>query len=259
MRPGLDDQRRQAGQVGEDRADQAVRGVVSRGVVGDPGRECLRGEQRVGVAFGVHGRPGQGEVGIRGHGQRRGGQGQPVIAGADQGGDGEPAAGGLSRDDDVGGGGAAVQQGGVGGQGVVDRGRVGVLGGEPVVDGDDRGAGPRADLRGQPSGLEGVPDHIHPAVEIQHHMAGFDPVDGDLGGGDAAQDAGGHGHAGGQRLRRGILARQPPQLADVAVERQGGLPQDRVEVLALLGTHRRSPFDRGLAGLPGGPAQPIHC
>ena len=37
----------------------------------------------------------------------------------------------------------------VGGQGVVDRGRVRVLGGEPVVDGDDPGAGAPGDLRGQ--------------------------------------------------------------------------------------------------------------
>jgi len=36
---GLDDQGRQAGQVGEDRADEAEGRVVSRRVVGDPGLE----------------------------------------------------------------------------------------------------------------------------------------------------------------------------------------------------------------------------
>ena len=36
---GLDDQGRQAGQVGEYRADEAERGVLSRRVVGDPGLE----------------------------------------------------------------------------------------------------------------------------------------------------------------------------------------------------------------------------
>jgi hypothetical protein len=34
-------------------------------------------------------------------------------------------------------------------------------------------------------------------------MTGFDSVDGDLGGWDAAQCGCGHGHVGGQRLRRG--------------------------------------------------------
>jgi hypothetical protein len=60
-----------------------------------------------------------------------------MIAGIDQGGDGEPAAGRLAREDDVRRGCAVAQQGFVGGQSVVDRGRIRVLGGEPVVDGDD--------------------------------------------------------------------------------------------------------------------------
>ena len=94
------------------------------------------------------------------------------------------------------------QEGFVGGQGVVDRCRVRVLGGEPVVDGDDLGAGPPADLRGQVSGEEGVAHHVHAAVEVQDNVAGFDSVDGDLGGRDAAQCGCGHGHVGGQRLRR---------------------------------------------------------
>ena len=84
-----------------------------------------------------------------------------------------------------------------------------MLGGEPVVDGDDLGGRPRADLRGQAGGLDGVPEHVHAAVEVQDNVAGFDAVDGDLGGGDAAQRGGGHRHPGGQRLRRGILSREP--------------------------------------------------
>ena len=57
---GLDDQGRQAGQVGEDRADQAEGGVVSRRVVGDPGLEVFPAEQRVGLAawFAWSSRPG---------------------------------------------------------------------------------------------------------------------------------------------------------------------------------------------------------
>ena len=113
------------------------------------------------------------------------------------------------------------QEGLVGGQSVVDRRRVRVLGGEPVVDGDDLGAGPPADLRGQASGLEGVPQDVHAAVEVQDNMARFDSVDCDLGGRDAAQCGCGHGHVGGQRLRRGQLAEQSPLLADVAVGGEG--------------------------------------
>ena len=117
-----------------------------------------------------------------------------------------------------------------------------MLGGQPVVDGDDLGAGPPTDLRGQASGLEGVPNHVHAAVEVQDNMARFDAVDCDLGGWDAAQCGSGNRHVGGQRLRRGQLPEQPPLIADVAVEREGVLSQDRFEVLSLFGAHGRSPF-----------------
>src|SRR5258706_531030 len=75
-------------------------------------------------------------------------------------------------------------------------------GGEPVVAGDVAGAGAPADLRGQASGLEGVPDYVHGAVEVKDNVAGFDSVNADLGGWDAGQRGRGHAHAGGQRLRR---------------------------------------------------------
>jgi hypothetical protein len=51
-----------------------------------------------------------------------------VIAGVDQSGDGEPAAGGLSREGDVRWGCAVVQERLVGGKSVVDRCRIRVLG-----------------------------------------------------------------------------------------------------------------------------------
>ena len=65
VRSGLDDQGRQAGQVGEDGADEAKGGVLSRRIVGDSGLEGFPAEQRVDLAPGFHGRPGQGEIGIR--------------------------------------------------------------------------------------------------------------------------------------------------------------------------------------------------
>jgi hypothetical protein len=73
----------------------------------------------------------------------------------------------------------------------------------------------------QAGSLGGVPQDVHAAVEVQDNMAGFGAIDGDLGGRDAAQRGGGHGHAGRQRLRRGQLRDQPPQLADVGISGEG--------------------------------------
>ena len=50
-----------------------------------------------------------------------------------------------------------MQEGFIGRKSVVNRRRIRVLGGESVVDGDDLGLCPPADLRGQVSGKEGVP------------------------------------------------------------------------------------------------------
>jgi hypothetical protein len=67
----------------------------------------------------------------------------------------------------------------------------------------------------QVCGEEGVPQHVH-AVEVQDGVAGFDPVDRDLGGRDAAQCGRGHGHLGGQGLRRQQLPELSPLLVDIA-------------------------------------------
>jgi hypothetical protein len=80
-----------------------------------------------------------------------------------------------------------------------------VLGGEPVVDRDDPRPGPPADLPGQVSGLEGVAKDVHAAVEVQHDFDRLDPVDGDLGGRDAAKLGRDHGHIGRQRRRCELL------------------------------------------------------
>src|SRR4029077_3296614 len=125
----------------------------------------------------------------------------PVIAGVDQGGDGEAAAGGLSREDDVRRGDAVVQEGFIGRKSVVNRCRIRVLGGEPVVDGDDLGVRPPPDLRGQAGYEEGVRHHVHAAVEVQNNVARFDSVDCDLGGRDTPQYARGHDQVGGERVR----------------------------------------------------------
>ena len=85
---------------------------------------------------------------------------------------------------------------------IVNRRRIRVLGGEPVVDRDDLGLRAPADLGGQLSGEGGVPHHVHAAVEVENNVARFDSVDCDLCGWDAAQRGRGHGHIVGHRLRR---------------------------------------------------------
>ena len=49
---------------------------------------------------------------------------------------------------------------------------------------------------GQVGGEEGVPQHVHDAMEVQNNMPKFDSVDGDLGGRDGTQCGCGHGHRG---------------------------------------------------------------
>ncbi len=114
-----------------------------------------------------------------------------------------------------------MQQGFVGCKSVVNRRRIRVLGGEPVVDGDDPGARPPTNLRGQASSLEGVPQYVHAPVEVKDNVARFDAVDGDLGSWYAAQCGRGHGHVGGQRLRRYQLFEQSPLLVEIDADREG--------------------------------------
>jgi len=125
-----------------------------------------------------------------------------VITGVDQGGDGEAAAGGLAREDDVRRGHAVVQEGFIGRESVIDRCRIWVLGSEPIVDGDHLGVRPPTDLRGQASGEESVRYHVHAAVKVENNVPRFDSLDCDLGGRHTAQFGGGHDHVGGQWLRR---------------------------------------------------------
>ena len=58
-------------------------------------------------------------------------------------------------------------------------------------------------------------------MEVQDNVTRFDAVDCDLGGRDAAQCGCGHGHVGGQRLRREQLPEQSPLLVDVGVGGEG--------------------------------------
>ena len=65
-------------------------------------------------------------------------------------------------------------------------------------------------------------------------MAGPDSVDGDLGDPDAAQHGLGHGHVGGQRLRRYQLPEQPSLLAAVSWDLERP-PPDKIETACAAG------------------------
>jgi len=129
-----------------------------------------------------------------------------VVASIDEGRDGEAATGGLSREGDVRRSGAVVEEGFVRRKSVVDRCRIRVLGSEPVVDGDDLGAGTPTDLRGQVGDEERVSHHVHATVEVENDVARVDSTNGDLGGRNAAQRACGHGDPGRERLCREQLS-----------------------------------------------------
>ena len=179
-----------------------------------------------------------------------------MLAGVDHGRYSEPAAGGLSRERDVPRGRAAAQECFVRRESIVDRRGIWVLGGEPIIDGDDLGAGAPADLRGQVGGEEGVPQHVDPAVEVHDDVAGLDPVDRDLGRSDVAEGGFGHGHIGGQRLRRQELAEHAPLFIDAGVRGEGSLSQDRLQALSLFDAHGRSALpaaaSTALMGAPAG-------
>jgi hypothetical protein len=96
-----------------------------------------------------------------------------------------------------------------------------MLGSQAVVEGNDPGLCRPSDLRGQVSGLEGVPEDIHAAMEVQDDMARLDPVNGEIGSRDTAQLGFRHSHVRGHWPRRCPLPHQPPLLADAAADGDG--------------------------------------
>ena len=122
----------------------------------------------------------------------------------------------------------------VGGEGVVDRRRVGVFRGEAVVDGDHSHPGPARDLGGQPEGgLRGA-HHVGTAVEVQDGPGRVRPLDlhGDRG--NPAELPGTGAHVRRQRVRGGHLLEHLALLGQVRGKVQRAVPQDSVQDLTLL-------------------------
>jgi hypothetical protein len=129
VRPGLDQQRRQAAQVGEHRADQRIRRIGGAHVVLYPDREGVRAESRVGGGLGRHAVSAERQVRVRGEQDAGGRHREVLLARGDQQGRCQAGAGGLAGYGDLHRARASgAAEGAVGGQGVVERGRERVLG-----------------------------------------------------------------------------------------------------------------------------------
>jgi hypothetical protein len=242
VRAHLDQQGRKAGQVGEDgRAEQGLAGVGSGEVHGPGVLDGLAGEDRVDAFLGVHALARAGGVEARGERHEGGGQGQAGVTGGEAGGDGEAASGGVAGEHDGRGVRAGVQEGAVGAQGVLDRGREGVLGGEPVVRRVRPEAGPGHQVAGQRQGGLGGAEHEAAAVEVQDRPGAAPVVRLDVQCGPVAErrprgaDAAGHDHPGHQRLESGSDRLDRPGAL------RPRLPHHRVDLGALFLAHESAP------------------
>jgi hypothetical protein len=167
VRAGLDEQRREAVEVAEEGADERVGAGVPTRVL--PGAQFERRavEDRIEVGLGVDARAGEGEVRPRGHHERGGGHRQARSSGGQEGGEGEPSAGGLPRDGQPGWP-VGVECGSVGVESVGECCGERVLRCEAVVHGQDGDAGAGGDLARQSDGLGRGPDRVPATVEVQH-------------------------------------------------------------------------------------------
>jgi len=140
---------------------------VGAGEVHGPGVfDGLPGEDRVDVFLGAHAVAGAGGVEAGGERDDGGGQRQARVAGGQTGGDGEAAACRVPGESDGRRIYSGVEQGTVGGEGVLDRGRERVLGCEPIVQGVGQTvAAGLAELIGDI--VDGSPDAVRAIAELR--------------------------------------------------------------------------------------------
>ena len=166
--------------------------------------------------------------------------------------DGEVAAGRLARYHDVAGAADLLGQGAVGGRDVLERGGVGVLGREPVVDRHGAHARLAGQAGRQPRRSRRGPEGEAAAVNVEDGAARLDVGDVDEDHGDAAQVSGRRVDVCWQGMRGEHLLEEGALGGDVPAEIERGVAEDLVDHVALLGGHL--PFLsswRAGAGAPG--------
>lgn len=191
------------------RAEQRLTRVGAGEVQGAGAVEVRTGEDRVGAGLAVHALAAPGGVQARGEGQDARGQREAGVAGGEAGGDGEPAARGVPGEHDAGRVLSAVEEGPVGVHAVLDRGREGMFGGEPVVQRVRPEAGLGDEVSGQGQGRLGGAEHPGPTVEVEDRSGARSGLRLDPQGRSPAEfrrrgaEALGHLHAGHERTESG--------------------------------------------------------
>ena len=233
----LDQQRRQSPEIGEDRADGRIGRMGLPYIVGDPGTEPIRGEERIDLLLLLERLPRQGQIRIWRHHVRTRRQGHTGIPKGDERRQDKPASRRLTREHDLGRGDTLIQQADVGGSSVLDRGRIGVFGSQPVVERDAPAARSPHEVTHQRHRRRRRADDVDTTVEVEDHALGLVAPDGDLDAGDTSDlhgllpDIGSHGHLGHE------LAERSPHGLDIRGGVEPALAQDGVQLELLLLAH----------------------
>jgi hypothetical protein len=160
--------------------------------------------------------------------------------GREQGGHRQPASRRLAREHDATRVHALPEQSLIGRASVVDRGRIRVFGGEPVVESDGPDARTPDEVTHQRDGRRRRADDVDTAMEVQHDVIGLGARDGDLDAADAAdldrllQDIGGHRDLRDECVERGSHRR------DIGCGVEPALAQDAIQLAQLFLAHRQS-------------------
>jgi hypothetical protein len=236
-RADLDEQRRQALEVREDRAGQLVRRVRAGQVQVGGLLHVRAAEQRVVVAPRVDARTRQREVGPRREQDRPDGHRQAFRPRRDQRRERQAAAGRVACDDD-----RLIGQLSVRRQRVVDSGRERVLRREPVLQRHRGHTAPAGQRRGQVRPGPRGADHVATAVQVEDDAGLVGAVDPDVEGRYAADRPLRQRDVVAQRDRREpgvelgpLLLRRPADLA---------LADHAPHIRAFCSAHRPSPNDR---------------
>jgi hypothetical protein len=235
VRAGLDEQRGEPGEVGEQRARRP--GIRRRHVVVSTTSQRLHRQERIDVGLAVQRRTRERQVHPRGHQAHARRLGQPTRLCSHERHGYQPRSSRFANDPDLPRVDATVEQAAIRGNGIVDAGRVGMLGRQAVV--DRVGTRPRApsDLGGQPNADPRRSERVRAPMQVQDQTIGARPGSLDEDRFDSAECRVARRDVVGQRGRGHHLLDDHSLLGHLAAEIEGRLAQLRVERLALLATH----------------------